>query len=160
GYRKIAELLSANGPEFVAKAVQDGSRLSVPRLPTSNGVALGKTATSRASTPAFAMSCLTARFSTLYTWPRSSSKGDATTTRSGPRLQSDTSHQHQRCSCLCSVAGCATPTGSAGHAGATANHKLTFHLDHSQRGLISPCCSRSARRSANVVLPRGSPRSV
>jgi hypothetical protein len=27
------------------------------------------------------------------------------------------------------VAGCATPTGSAGHAGATANLKLTFHLD-------------------------------
>ena len=26
---------------------------------------------------------------------------------------------------------CATPTGSAGHAGATANLKLTFHLDHS-----------------------------
>ena len=30
------------------------------------------------------------------------------------------------------VAGCATPTGSAGHAGATANLKLTFHLDHSE----------------------------
>jgi hypothetical protein len=29
------------------------------------------------------------------------------------------------------VAGCDTPTGSAGHAGATANLKLTFHLDHS-----------------------------
>src|SRR5262249_42234227 len=29
------------------------------------------------------------------------------------------------------VAGCATPTGSVGHAGATANPKLTFHLDHS-----------------------------
>ena len=28
-------------------------------------------------------------------------------------------------------AGCATPTGSAGHAGATANLKLTFHLDRS-----------------------------
>src|SRR5262249_26506120 len=26
---------------------------------------------------------------------------------------------------------CATPTGFAGHAGATANLKLTFHLDHS-----------------------------
>jgi hypothetical protein len=33
--------------------------------------------------------------------------------------------------CLRRVAGCATPTGSAGHAGATANLKLTFHLDHS-----------------------------
>src|SRR5262249_5371599 len=29
------------------------------------------------------------------------------------------------------VAGCATPTGFAGHAGATANLELTFHLDHS-----------------------------
>ena len=40
-----------------------------------------------------------------------------------------------------SVAGCATPTGSAGHAGATANLKLTFHLDHSagadQRGILA-----------------------
>ena len=33
-------------------------------------------------------------------------------------------------------AGCATPTGSAGHAGATAKLKLTFHLDHSA-GLIT-----------------------
>src|SRR5262245_33718317 len=29
------------------------------------------------------------------------------------------------------VAGCAPPTGSAGHASATAHLKLTFHLDHS-----------------------------
>jgi hypothetical protein len=29
---------------------------------------------------------------------------------------------------------CATPTGSAGHAGETANLKLTFHLDHSAGG--------------------------
>src|SRR5262249_28650865 len=29
------------------------------------------------------------------------------------------------------VAGCATPSGSAGHAGETANFKLTFHLDDS-----------------------------
>src|SRR5262249_13954881 len=28
------------------------------------------------------------------------------------------------------VAGCAARTGSDGHAGATANLKLTFHLDH------------------------------
>src|SRR5262249_6103241 len=33
--------------------------------------------------------------------------------------------------CLRRVAGCATPTGSAGHASATASLKLTFHLDHS-----------------------------
>jgi len=35
------------------------------------------------------------------------------------------------CPCLRRVAGCATPTGSAGHASATACLKLTFHLDHS-----------------------------
>jgi hypothetical protein len=33
--------------------------------------------------------------------------------------------------CLRRVAGCATPSGSAGHASATASLKLTFHLDHS-----------------------------
>ena len=33
--------------------------------------------------------------------------------------------------CLRSVAGCATSTGFAGHAGATASLKLTFHPDHS-----------------------------
>jgi hypothetical protein len=36
--------------------------------------------------------------------------------------------------CIHRVAGCATPTSSAGHAGATANLKLTFHLDHSAGG--------------------------
>jgi hypothetical protein len=44
-----------------------------------SGAALGRTATSRASTPAFAMSCSTARSSTLCARPRSSSRaGDAT----------------------------------------------------------------------------------
>ena len=33
--------------------------------------------------------------------------------------------------CVRRVAGCATPTGSAGQASATANLKLTFHVDHS-----------------------------
>jgi hypothetical protein len=36
--------------------------------------------------------------------------------------------------CIRRVAGCATPTGSADHAGATANLKLTFHLDHRSAG--------------------------
>ena len=35
------------------------------------------------------------------------------------------------CPCLRRVAGCATPTGSTGHASATASLQLTFHLDHS-----------------------------
>src|SRR5262249_47483931 len=90
----------------------------------------GRTATSTASMPAFAMSCSTARFSTLCARPRSSSRvGDATTSRSGPTPQSDTSHQHQRGSCPHSPRG--RLRYAAGHAGATANLKLTFHLDHS-----------------------------
>jgi hypothetical protein len=48
--------------------------------PSTHLSALGRTATSRASTPAFAMSCSTARSSTLCARPRSSSRaGDATT---------------------------------------------------------------------------------
>jgi hypothetical protein len=53
------------------------------------------------------------------------------------------------------VAGCATPSGYAGHAGETAHLKLIFHLDHSagadQHGSLlgvaaehAPCCARSA----------------
>jgi hypothetical protein len=54
------------------------------------------------------------------------------TTRSGRTHRSDTSRQHRNiCPCLRRMAGCATPTGSAGHASATARLKLTFHLDHS-----------------------------
>ena len=57
------------------------------------------------------------------------------------------------CACIRRVAGCATPTGSAGHAGATANLKLTFHLDHSAGGspvttlarLRAHCISRDSR---------------
>src|SRR5262249_39829855 len=120
-----AHIRSDNGPEFVAKAVQEWIAFSVPRPPTSSAAAPGRTATSRASTPAFAMSCSTARFSTLYARPRSSSRRlnriQATSTR-GVRAY------------IRSVAGCAKPTGSAGHAGVTANLKLTFHLDHSAGG--------------------------
>jgi putative transposase len=48
-----AHIRSDSGPEFVAKAAQDWIALSVPRPPTSSGAAPGRTATSRASTPAF-----------------------------------------------------------------------------------------------------------
>jgi ABC transporter substrate binding protein len=46
------------------------------------------------------------------------------------------------------VAGCATPIGSAGHAGATANLKLTFHLDH------SPGADHGSCPSSRGVAPR------
>jgi hypothetical protein len=76
------------------------SPLSAPRLPISSGAVLGRTATSRASTPAFAMSCSTARSSTPSEKLRSSSKaGGAITIRSGRMPRSATSHLHQRCSC-------------------------------------------------------------
>ncbi len=45
-----------------------------------------------------------------------------------PTPHSDTSRQHRRHS---PRGGYATSTGFAGHAGAQANPKLTFHLDHS-----------------------------
>src|SRR5262249_18736456 len=50
--------------------------------------------------------------------------------------------------CIRRVAGCATPTGSAGHAGATANLKLTFHLDHSAGAdqEVAVCCSNASER--------------
>ncbi len=35
--------------------------------------------------------------------------------------------------CAIRVAGCATPTGSAGHAGVNASSQLTFQLDHSMQ---------------------------
>jgi hypothetical protein len=93
-------------PSSSPRPCRNGSRLSVPRPLTSSGAARGRTATSRASTPAFAMSCSTARSSTLCARPRSSSRaGDATTTRSGLTPQSDTSHQPQRCLCLHSPRG-------------------------------------------------------
>src|SRR5262249_7462210 len=52
------------------------------------------------------------------------------------------------------VAGCATPSGSAGHAGETANFKLTFHLDHSAGA--DQCCpsAAQARRSETCSCAR------
>ena len=128
-----AHIRSDNGPSSSPRPCGNGSQLSVPRPPTSSGVALGRTATSRASTPAFAMSCST---------------GDLLHFAGGPDHHRElaTPLQHDQASrlhriqatstrgvpaCIRRVAGCATPTGSAGHAGATANLKLTFHLDHS-----------------------------
>ena len=58
------------------------------------------------------------------------------------------------------VAGCATPAGSAGHAGVSASSQLTFQLDHSMQ---AGQCSRNAGReslppSGSALLkPRSSP---
>src|SRR5262249_25500979 len=91
------------------------------------------------STPAFAMSCSTARFSTLYARPRRH-RELATPLQhdQAPRLNriQATSTRGVRAR-IRRGAGCATPTGSAGHAGATANLKLTFHLGYSARLIIA-----------------------
>jgi hypothetical protein len=66
------------------------------------------------------------------------------------------------------VAGCATPSGSAGHAGETANLKLTFHLDHSvgadhlvvvKTGLyLTPVCTENS--DSDVVVMQSAEKSM
>ena len=91
---------SDNGPEFIAKAVQDWIGAVVQRPPTSNRAAPGRTATSRASTRVSGTNCSTARSSTRFRRPRSSSRaGGAITTQSARTPRSDTGHRHRRCSC-------------------------------------------------------------
>ena len=57
------------------------------------------------------------------------------------------------------VAGCATPTGFAGHASATASLKLTFHPDHSEgaiTGALSIAWSGAGagRHSGDASTPK------
>ena len=52
------------------------------------------------------------------------------------------------------VAGCATPTGSAGHPGETANLKLIFHLDHSAGADQSPFPAFTLARHLQNGEPR------
>jgi Integrase core domain len=96
-----AHIRSDNGPEFVAKAVQEwitavGAKTAYIERgsPWENGYIESFNARLRDELLNGEI------FYTLCARPRSSSKaGDATTTRSGLTPQSDTSHQHQRCSC-------------------------------------------------------------
>src|SRR5262249_16183581 len=60
------------------------------------------------------------------------------------------------CPCLRRVAGCATPTGSAGHASAPASLKLTFRLDHSvgaNQATLSACplCAKSGHDAVQQI---------
>src|SRR5262249_5749986 len=95
-----AHIRSDNGPEFVAKAVHDwiagvGAKTAYIERgsPWENGYIESFNARLRDE-------LLNGEIFSLFARPRSSSRvGDATTTRSGPTPQSDTSHQHQRCSC-------------------------------------------------------------
>jgi hypothetical protein len=127
-----AHIRSDNGPEFVAKAVQEWIAAIGAKTAYIERGSAWRTATSRASTRAFATSCSRAKSSTRSERPESSSRAGGATTHQAARLTwiQATSSGGVR-ACLRRVAGCATTSGSAGHAGATANLKLTFHLDHS-----------------------------
>ena len=97
---------SDNGPEFVAKAVQEwitgvGAKTAyiAPGSPWENGY-------SRASTRACAMNYSMAKSSTRCAKPRSLSKvGGVTSIPSGRTKHSAKSHQHPRCSCQHSPPG-------------------------------------------------------
>ena len=127
---------SDNGPEFVAKAVQEwisggrcenrlhragqslGERLHrelqcalARRTPRRRDLLLAAGGADRHRELAAPLQCESARMRLLAI-----------------------GHQHRRCLCRARrVAGCATSTSSAGHApaGAETDLKLTFHLDHS-----------------------------
>ena len=123
---------SDNGPEFVAKAVQEwitavGAKTAYITLgsPWENGYV-------ESFKHAYAMNCSTAKSSTRCERLRSSSRvGGVTSTRSGRMHRSATSHQPPRCSCLRSPRGrLRYATSLAGHASTPAGLELTFHLDH------------------------------
>jgi hypothetical protein len=124
-----AHIRSDNGPDSWPRPCRNGSQLSAPRALISSGAVLGRTVTSRASTRAFATSCSTAKSSTRSERPESSSRAGSDQAARLNRIQATSTGGVRPC--LRRVAGCATTSGSAGHAGATANIKLTFHLDHS-----------------------------
>src|SRR5262249_34406756 len=137
-YSSCAAFLPTCGPTTdrgsSPRRCRNGSQLSVSRPLTSRGANLGRTATSRASTPCLRDEAAQRRI--FYTLRETrivieSCRRHYNTIRP-PRLNriQATSTRGVRAR-LRRVAGCATPTGSAGHAGATANLKLTFHLDHS-----------------------------
>ena len=95
-----AHIRSDNGPEFVAKAVQDwiaivGAKTAYIERgsPWENGYIESFNARLRDELLNGEI------FYTLREAQIVIESGDATTTRSGPTPQSDTSHHHQRCSC-------------------------------------------------------------
>jgi len=97
---------SDNGPEFVARAVQQWITAVGAKTVYIRQAARGRTGTSRASTHAFAMNCSTVKSSTRCARLRSSSKaGGVTSTRSGRMNRSATSRLHRKCSCLHSPRG-------------------------------------------------------
>ena len=88
---------SDNGPEFVARAVQEWIAAVGAKRPISNLAVTGRTAMSNRSMRGCVMSCSTARSSIPCVRPRSSSRaGDATTMRSGHMPRSAIKRLHPR----------------------------------------------------------------
>ena len=125
---------SDNGPEFVAKAVQEwitavGAKTAyiTPGSPWENGYVESFNARLRDELlDGEIFYTLREAQIVIESWRR---HYNAIRPHESARLQT-TSTGGVRAS-LRRVAGCATSTGFAGHASATANSQLTFHLDHS-----------------------------
>jgi transposase InsO family protein len=98
-----------NGPEFVAKAVQEWIAAAGAKTAY---IERGSPFRSRASTPAFAMSCSTARSSAFCARPRSKSRaGDSLQRDQAPRLNRiQATSTRGILAFIRRVAGCATPT--------------------------------------------------
>ena len=125
---------SDNGPEFVAKAVHGWPPRWAPKPCTSPLAALGRTATSRASTHAFATNCSTGRSSSASRRPGSLSKaGGAVTTRCVLTGRCDTAPQRPRSRRLDSPLGPDARPVACGPVGSPA----------------PPSCLRESRRSTD-----------
>jgi len=97
---------SDNGPEFVAKAVQQWIGAVGAKTAYITPAAHGRTASSKASMRVCATSCSTARSSTRCAKPRSSSKAGAVTTMRCARMpRSATGLPPRRCLCRLSPHG-------------------------------------------------------
>jgi transposase InsO family protein len=95
-----AHIRSDNGPEFVAKAVQEWIAAVGAKTAYITPGGPGRTASSKALMRVCAMSCSTVRSSTRCARPRSSSRaGAGTTMLSGRMPRSTTGLQLRRCSC-------------------------------------------------------------
>ena len=124
---------SDNGPEFVAKAVQESvTAVGAKTAYITLGSAWENGYVESFSTHAYAMNCSTAKSSTRCERLRSSSRvGGVTSTRSGRMHRSAASHRPRGVrACIRRVAGCTTSTSFASHASTEAGLELTLHLDH------------------------------
>ncbi|SJM35139.1 hypothetical protein BQ8482_60150 [Mesorhizobium delmotii] len=139
----------------------NGLQLSAPGPPISCQVALGRTATARASTRSSATSCSMAKSSTHWKRPRSSSKAGGAITIQCATLSPWLSSTRPGGG---PVAGYAPQTRFAGHAGRSANtrHALTFQPDHPlgfghQRYPFPGIFDRPVPPSAAATSPRFRP---